>query len=84
MGRHDVTEVRPGLNKDLEQHYKDVIALKDAQLAEAKELLNEFDIKIEQFEFTIRMKDAEIGELRNALIDRTIAAAEYKKGGAQA
>ena len=81
MARHDINEGAPAINKDLEQHYKEVIALKNAQLEEAKDLLNEFNHKIEQLTFVIKMQKKEIETLRKALIDTMIEKTEAKHAG---
>lgn len=63
MGKHDINEHAPAIHKDVEQHYKDVIALKNAQLEEAKELVNELKLEIERLKFEVRLKDVEIQAL---------------------
>lgn len=63
MGKHDINEHAPAIHKDVEKHYKDVIALKNAQLEEAKELVSELKLEIERLKFEVRLKDVEIQAL---------------------
>ena len=74
MGKHDVNEMAPPINKDLEQHYKDVIALKDSQLEEAKGVIARAMGTIDQLQLKLREKDGFIEELEKSLVQQTIRA----------
>lgn len=74
MGKHDMTEVSPGINQGLEQHYKDMLKLKDAQLEEAKELMARAMETIDKMQVKLDEKDALIEQLEKALVRETIRA----------
>lgn len=74
MGKHDINENAPAIHKDLERHYKDVIALKSGQLEEAKEILDRAMKTIDRLELVVKEKDALIEQLEKALVQQTIRA----------